>query len=106
MNSLKESLIKKTEVQPSKNFDATFFEKLEREKSRPRIFTKWITWTISGLATASVFFIAITNYNSAPQHAFNHQEYVESVLEIQGTFNDDLSDPNTNDLTAMPSDEI
>lgn len=106
MSNLKESLIKKMDVQPSKDFDAAFFEKLEREKSRPKIFSKWITWAVSGLATASVLFIAITNHNTAPKHSFDHQEYVESVLEIQSTFNDDLSDTNMNDLTVMPSDEI
>ncbi len=106
MSKLKESLIKKMDITPSKNFDAAFFEKLESEKSRPKIFSKWITWAISGLATASVLFIAITNYNTAPKHAFNHKEYVESVLEIQSTFNDEITDSATNDLTVMPSDEI
>ena len=104
MSKLKESLIKKMDISPSKNFDTDFFQKLEREHSRPKLFSRWITWTVSGLATVSVLFIAITNYNTAPKHSFNHKEYVESVLEIQSTFNDDVSEPN--DLTALTADEI
>ena len=105
-DSLKKAFLEKTDTQPSKGFDEQFFLKLEKEKSRPKSFATWITWAVSGCATASVLFIAITNYNSTHSHAFNHQEYVESVLEVQRDFNEDISTDETIDLTTATTDEI
>ena len=106
MSNLKKSLIKKMDVEPSKNFDAKFFEKLHKEEARPKVFSTWITWAISGCATASVLFIAITNYNVQPRHTFNHKEYIDSMLELQNTVNDGIADDRMIDLTSTPSDEI
>ena len=106
MNNLKKLLIKKIDINYTTEFDTTFFKKLEKEKSRPAIFSKWLIWTVSGLTTASVLFVTIINFNGAPGHSFNHIEYVESVLEIQSTFDEDFIDISVNDLTISPSDEI
>ena len=106
MTNLKKTLIKKMDVQPSKHFDSAFFEKLEREKAPPKIFAKWISWVISGAVTASVLFIAVSNNTKIPQHAFNHQEYLESVIEVQDIFIEDVSKEDTNDLTVITTDEI
>lgn len=105
-NNLKKALLKKMDHSSSQNFDALFFEKLEKEKAKkPGVFSNWIAWAISGCATASVIFIAATNYN-IPAHSFNHQEYVESALEIQSTINDDISNDDMIDLTTSSPDEI
>ncbi|MBC7712765.1 MAG: hypothetical protein H7177_05475 [Rhizobacter sp.] len=74
--------------------------------TRPKVFSKWITWVISGCATASVLTIAISTYNAQPRHAFNHKEYIDSMLELQDTVNDNISDDNMNNLTVVHSDEI
>ena len=105
-NKLKESLIKKTDIMPSVNFDSSFFDKIEAAKKRPGVFSNWITWTITGCATASVLFIAVTSYNLSARRTFNHQEYVESVLEIQSTVNEEISQDEMIDLTSFSSDEI
>lgn len=104
-NELKKSLIKKLDIKPSSGFDAAFFDKLEKTKKRPGVFSNWITWAVSGCATASVLFIAINNYNSH-KHSFNHQEYVESVLEIQRSMSEEIANEDIDDLTIIPSDEI
>lgn len=106
MSNLKKSLVKKMDISPSNNFDAEFFKKLEHTKGQPKLFSKWTTWIISGLATTSVLVFAITNYHVSPKHAFNHQEYVDSVLEMQSSFDESIIDDNTIDLTTLPSDEI
>ncbi len=94
------------DVHASAHFDSTFFEKLEKSKKRPSVFASWITWAISGCATASVLFMAITNYNLPSSHAFNHQEYVENVLEIQGAINEGVAPVEPSDLTGNTTDEI
>lgn len=108
-DNLKKSLQKKMNVTPSADFDARFFTKLEQEKKRPGVFANWITWAISGCATASVLFIAINNYN-ATQRTFNHKEYVETAMEIQNTMTEDISEDISNDdmidLTSVSADEI
>lgn len=106
MSNLKKALTKKMDIHPSSGFDAAFFEKLDRKKSSFNFFSKWITWSVTGLATASVLFITITSYNKASKHSFNHAEYVESVLDIQSSFEEDNSDFNASDLTISTSDEI
>jgi hypothetical protein len=106
MSDLKKSLIKKTEIEVSKKFDDVFFEKLHNEQARPKVFSTWITWLISGFATASVLFIAISSYNLRPHHAFNHNEYIDSMLELQDTVNDGISDDNRINLTVMHTDGI
>ena len=103
---LKESLVKKMDVKPSAGFDDKFFARLDKENTRPGVFASWLTWAISGCATASVLFIAVNNYNVPARHSFNHKEYVESVLEIQKTFNEDVSSDEMIDLTTTASDEI
>lgn len=105
MSELKKSLVEKLDVKTSSDFDSRFFEKLEKEKKRPRVFASWLTWAISGCATASVLFIAITSYR-VPAPAFNHREYVESALEIQSAMTDDTSFDGTVDLTTSAVDEI
>lgn len=104
-NELKKSLIKKLDVKPSSNFDAAFFDKLEKSQKRPGVFSNWITWVVSGCATASVLFIAINNYNSH-NHSFNHEKYVESVIEIQQSMTEEIANEDMDDLTIIPSDEI
>lgn len=106
MSNLKQSLVKKLDINPSNNFDAEFFKKLELTKGQPKLFSKWVTWIISGLATTTVLVFAITNYQVSPRHTFNHQEYVDSVLEIQSSFDESSIDDNMIDLTILPSDEI
>jgi hypothetical protein len=103
-NGLKQSLIKKLDVNPSPNFDSQFFEKLEREKKRPSLFSNWITLLVSGCAMASVLFVAINV--SSPRASFNHREYVDSVLEVQRSMTEDITDDDMIDLTSVPSDEI
>jgi hypothetical protein len=105
MSELKKSLIEKLDVTPSSDFDSRFFEKLEKEKKRPRVFASWLTWAISGCATASVLFIAINSYRGLTP-TFNHKEYVESALEIQSTMTDDITGDGTVDLTSSSYDEI
>lgn len=105
MSGLKKSLVEKLDVKPSSDFDSRFFEKLEREKKRPRVFASWLTWAISGCATASVLFIAINSYR-VPAPTFNHKEYVESALEIQSAMTDDITSEGTVDLTSSSYDEI
>lgn len=105
MSGLKKSLIEKLDVASSTDFDSRFFEKLEKEKKRPRIFTRWFTWVISGCATASVLYIAITSTHT-PAPAFNHREYIESALEIQSAMTDEITIVGTVDLTTSSYDEI
>lgn len=107
-NGLKLALIKKMDVTPSENFDAQFFAKLE-DVRRPSVFSNWVTWMVSGLATASVLFISINSFNSphsSHKHSFNHREYVESVLEIQQSMGEEISNDEMMDLTSLTSDEI
>jgi hypothetical protein len=101
---LKKSLINKMDVNSSPDFDVRFFEKLDEQKKRPSSFANWLTWAVSGCATASVLFIAVTSYNFPDRHSFNHKEYVDSVLEIQKTVNEDIS--RDADLTSHHHDEI
>lgn len=105
MSGLKKSLAEKLDVKPSSDFDSRFFEKLEKEKKRPRVFANWLTWAISGCATASVLFIAINSYR-VPTQTFNHKEYVESALEIQSAMTEDITSDSTVDLTSSSYDEI
>lgn len=105
MSELKKSLIEKLDVKSSSDFDSRFFEKLEKDKKRPRVFANWLTWAISGCATASVLFIAINSYR-VPAPTFNHKEYVESALEIQSAMTDDITSDGTVDLTTSTYDEI
>lgn len=105
MSGLKKSLVEKLDVKPSSDFDSRFFEKLEKEKKRPGVFANWLTWAISGCATASVLFIAINSYR-VPAPTFNHKEYVESALEIQSAMTDDITSDGTVDLTSSTVDEI
>jgi hypothetical protein len=107
-NGLKQALVKKLEVTPSETFDAQFFEKLEVAR-RPGVFSNWITWMVSGLATASVLFISINSFNSPHnlhRSSFNHREYVESVLEIQQSMTEEISNDDMIDLTTLTADEI
>lgn len=104
-NKLKKSLTEKMDVPVSSDFDARFFEKLNHQKKRPGVFANWLTWAISGCATASVLFIAINSYR-VPVHTFNHQEYVEAALEIQSTMTEDITSDATVDLTSLSYDEI
>lgn len=103
-NQLKDALKKKMDVTPSSDFDSAFFEKLEKSK-KPRLFSNWVTWAVSGCATASVLFIAITNYNVPGPQRVNQREFVENALEIQGALNEGIS-PIESDLTVSVSDEI
>ncbi|MBY0413226.1 MAG: hypothetical protein K2Q18_03630 [Bdellovibrionales bacterium] len=103
-DSLKRSLKKKMAVAPSSDFDSKFFAKLEKEK-RPSVFSNWLTWAVSGCATASVLFIAINNYNQT-HRGFDHKEYVEAAMEIQNTMTEDISTDDMIDLTTSSSDEI
>ena len=105
MSKLKQSLIEKMDVSASPDFDARFFEKLKHQKKRPGVFANWLTWAISGCATASVLFIAINTYR-VPVHTFNHQEYVEAALEIQSTMTEDITNDGIVDLTSLSYDEI
>lgn len=104
-NKLKQSLVEKMDMKPSPDFDSRFFEKLEKEKKRPRVFASWLTWAISGCATASVLFIAINSYK-VPTATFNHKEYVDTALEIQSAMTDDVTSDETSDLTSPSYDEI
>lgn len=104
-NQLKESLRKKMDVTPSTQFDSLFFDKLEKSR-KPSVFSNWITWAVSGCATASVLFIALSNYHIPTRHAFNHQEYVENALEIQGDLNESVVPLESSDLTVNTLDEI
>lgn len=104
-NQLKESLRKKMDVTPSAQFDSAFFDKLEKSK-KPGIFSSWITWAVSGCATASVLFIALTNYHLPNKHAFSHKEYIENALEIQGDLNEGIDPVEPSDLTVSSLDEI
>lgn len=104
---LKKSLIKKMDITPAPDFDLRFFEKLENHQKRPSVFANWLTWAVSGCATASVLFIAVTSYNVPARRTLNRQEYVESFLEIQKTVNEDISrDEVMIDLTTLAPDEI
>jgi hypothetical protein len=105
MSGLKKSLIEKLDIKPSSDFDSRFFEKLGKEKKRPRVFASWLTWAVSGCATASVLYLAITG-NHPPAPAFNHREYVESAVEIQSAMTDDITIAGTVDLTTSSYDEI
>ena len=102
---LKQSLIEKMDVNPSKDFDARFFEKLRSQQKRPRLFANWLTWAISGCATASVLFIAINSYR-VPTTTFNHREYVQTALEIQSSMNEVFTSEEMSDLTGASVDEI
>lgn len=108
-NSLKQSLIKKMDVTPSADFDKHFFQKLDKA-NRPGVFANWITWAVSGLATASVLFISINTFNSPhvrhKTHAFNHKEFVESAMDIQQSMSEEIINDDMIDLTTLPSDEI
>lgn len=104
-NKLKQSLVEKMDIKSSPDFDSRFFEKLEKEKKRPRAFVSWLTWAISGCATASVLFIAINSYK-VPTATFNHKEYVDTALEIQSAMTDDITSDDTSDLTSSAVDEI
>jgi hypothetical protein len=104
-NGLKQSLIKKLDITPSAKFDAQFFEKLEKT-NRHKGFSNWVTLAISGCATASVLFISISSYNAAHRATFNHREYVESVLEVQQSMTEEISNDDMIDLTSLFSDEI
>lgn len=103
-NQLKDALKKKMDVTPSSDFDSTFFEKLEKSK-KPRLFSNWVTWAVSGCATASVLFIAISNYNIPGHKPVTQREFVENALEIQGALNEGIS-PIDSDLTVSFTDEI
>lgn len=104
-NKLKQSLVEKMDIKSSPDFDARFFEKLAKEQKRPRAFASWLTWAISGCATASVLFIAINSYK-VPTATFNHKEYVDTALEIQSAMTDDIVSDETSDLTSPSYDEI
>lgn len=104
-SELKKALISKTQNQKSPDFDAAFFEKLDREKSRPKVFASWLTWAVSGCATLCVLFIAVTTYNTPGKPSFNHKEYVNSAIEIQNSLNEDASLDDL-DLTSQDYDEI
>ena len=104
-NQLKRSLIEKMAVNPSKDFDTRFFEKLRNDQKRPRLFAHWFTWAISGCATTSVLFLAINSYR-VPTTTFNHREYVETALEIQTAINEVITSEEMSDLTSASVDEI
>ena len=104
-NKLKQSLVEKYDVKSSADFDSRFFEKLRSEQNRPKIFANWLTWAISGCAMASVLFIAINSYR-VPTAAFNHREYVETVLEIQSSMTEGITSDEMSDLTSSLVDEI
>lgn len=104
-NKLKQSLIEKIEVEPSKDFDSRFFEKLRNEQTRPPVYASWLTWAVSGCATASVLFFAINSYRT-PLTTFNHREYIETALEIQSAMNDVINSDEMSDLTSASVDEI
>ena len=104
-DKLKQSLIEKMDVNPSKDFDARFFEKLSSEQKRPRHFANWLTWAISGCATASVLFMAIISFR-VPTTTFNHREYVQTALEIQSSMNEVFTSEEMSDLTGASVDEI
>lgn len=103
-NKLKHSLIEKLDVKPSSDFDSRFFEKLEKQK-KPKAFANWLTWAISGCATASVLFIAINSYR-VPAPTFNHKEYAEAAMEIQSSMTEDITNDTLPDLTSSSYDEI
>lgn len=106
-NNLKRSLSEKVGETASPDFDSRFFEKLEKQKQqkRPGVFSNWITWAISGCATASVLFIAINTYK-VPNATFNHKEYVEAAMEIQSTMDESITGDMSADLTSSAVDEI
>lgn len=104
-NKLKQSLVEKMEIKPSSDFDSRFFEKLEKQKKRPGVFANWLTWAISGCATASVLFIAINSYK-VPTATFNHKEYIDTALEIQSAMTEEITNDGMSDLTSSAVDEI
>lgn len=107
--NLKETFVKKMDIKSSKDFDSQFFKKLEAQKSKPSFFAHYFTWAISGLATLSIIFIAINNYHMTSKTSLNHQEYIESVIEMQNTIDENVySDmpEESLDLTTSQADEI
>ena len=81
------------------------FEKLAIEKVRPKLFSDRLTWALSGFATLTVLFIAVTNYHTPIKRSFNHTEYISSAIEIQNSLNEDISGDDL-DLTSLDYDEI
>ena len=104
-NKLKESLVEKMDMKSSPDFDSRFFKKLEKQQKRPRAFASWLTWAISGCATASVLFIVINSYK-VPTATFNHKEYIDTALEIQSAMTEDITNDGMSDLTSPAYDEI
>ena len=104
-NKLKQSLVEKMATKSSSDFDSRFFEKLEKQQKRPRVFASWLTWAISGCATASVLFIAINSYK-VPTSTFNHKEYIDTAMEIQSAMTEEVTSDGMSDLTSSAYDEI
>lgn len=103
---LRDSFNAKMDLKPSKDFDSTFFAKLEKSDKKPNFFSNWITWAVSGCATASVLFIAVTNY-SVPNRSLVHQEeYIQSLIEVQDTLNEGIGGDDLIDLTTSSTDAI
>jgi hypothetical protein len=106
--NLKDSFNKKMDIKSSKDFDSLFFKKLEKEKSKSNIFSQYFTWIISGCATISIIFLAVNNFHTT-RHSFNHQEYIDSVIEMQSSIDENVSSDipaEGLDLTTSQSDEI
>lgn len=104
---LKDTFNSKMDVKPSNGFDSAFFSKLEKAQKKPKLFSHWISWAVSGCATASVLFFAVTNYNvpSRSQQQYS-EEYIQSVIEIQDTLNEGITSDEAIDLTSADIDAI
>jgi hypothetical protein len=104
---LKDTFNKKMDLQATPGFDSAFFKKLEKER-KPNFFSRYLTWAISGCATLSVLAIAINTYHVTPQHSFNHKEYVETVIDLQSSFDDSVAGDYQTDMLDLttPTEEI
>lgn len=104
---LKDSFNSKMDIKTSSQFDSTFFAKLEKTQKGPKLFSHWLGWAISGCATASVLFFAVTHYNVPVRPiAATHEEYIQSVIDIQDTLDEGVASEEMMDLTTASSDAI
>ncbi len=104
---LKDTFNAKMDIKPSADFDSSFFTKLEKVQKKPGVFSNWIAWAISGCATASVLFFAVTNYNVPTRsNSVSHEEYIQSVIEVQDTLDEGIVTDDMMDLTTSSPDAI
>ncbi len=98
--TLKDKFNKKASIAPSKNFDQSFFQKLELEKSQKRSFRNWWSYSLGSALALSLAIVFLVGRQPL-KPSFNHSEYIESVLANQEALNEEISD-----LTEEPMDEI